>query len=316
MSLENTEKNARVKISPEIAKALEIKQGVVALESTIVAHGLPWPENLETAFACEHAVYEARALPATIAILKGELRAGLSRAELETLAQNKKIAKASVRDIPVLIARQGDGATTVAATMTIAHLAGIQVMATGGIGGVHRGALDGKNPTLDISADLPVLAHTPMLVVCAGAKIILDLPKTREWLETHGVTVLGYETEEFPGFYIVKTGLSVDASVESPQAAAQIALERWKLGLSGSILLVNPPPVQLAFDAGFIEDQIALALRKLAKQSVQGRDVTPFLLKTIQEATEGKAVELNRALVESNAALAGAVASALARLAS
>ncbi len=305
-----------VTIAPEIAKALETKQGVVALESTIIAHGLPWPDNLETAFACEHAVYEARALPATIAVLRGQLRAGLTRGELETLAQHEEIAKASVRDLPVLIARQADGATTVAATMTIAHLAGIRVMTTGGIGGVHRGALDGKSPTFDISADLPVLAQIPMIVVCAGAKIILDLPKTREWLETHGVTVLGYGTEEFSGFYTAKTGLRVDARVDSAQEAAEIAYARWKLGLTGSILLVNPPPEHRAFAPDFVEAQIREAMEKLENQNVRGKDVTPFLLKHIQEATQGKAVALNRALVESNAALAGAVACALARLSS
>ncbi|MBI3660053.1 pseudouridine-5'-phosphate glycosidase [Candidatus Acetothermia bacterium] len=306
-------KNSLTQIAPEVANALEKCQGVVALESTLISHGLPWPTNLETALASEEAVRKSKAVPATIAVLKGRLTVGLSHSEIEALANNKDIAKVSVRDLPVLMARRADGATTVASTLMIAHRAGIRVMATGGIGGVHRDAFSGDSPTLDISADLPVLARTPVILVCSGAKSILDLRATREWLETHGVTVLGFRTDEFPGFYTTHTGLRVDARTNSIAEIVEIARARWSLELEGAILVGNPPPADLALPAELIETHLREATAQMEHERVSGKDVTPFLLSRLQQATEGKATRLNSALIIANAALAGEVAAALAQ---
>ena len=309
-------KHSLIQIAPEVSAALEKQQGVVALESTLISHGLPWPTNLETALASEEAVRKSKSVPATIAVLKGRLTVGLSRSEIEALAKSKEVAKVSVRDLPVLMARRVDGATTVASTLVIAHRAGIRVMATGGIGGVHRGAFSGTSPTFDISADLPVLARTPAILVCSGAKSILDLRATREWLETHGVTVLGYRTDEFPGFYTPHTGLRADARVDSVAEIVEIARVRWNLGLEGSILVGNPPPAELAFSSQLIETHLREATAQMERERVSGKDVTPFLLSRLQQATEGKATRLNSTLIVANAALAGEIAAALSQHAS
>ena len=312
-TMERSVKNFSLQIAPEISEALAKQQGVVALESTLISHGLPWPTNLETALASEEAVRKSTSVPATIAVLKGRLTVGLNRSEIEALAKSKDIAKVSVRDLPIMIARHADGATTVASTLTIAHRAGIRVMATGGTGGVHRGAFSGSKPTLDVSADLPVLARTPAILVCSGAKSILDLRATREWLETHGITVLGYRTDEFPGFYTIHTGLRVDARVGSVSEIVEIARARWNLGLEVAILVGNSPPAGLAFSPELFEEHLEKATAEMEEQGIHGQDVTPFLLSRLQQATEGKATRLNSALIVSNAALAGGIAAALAR---
>jgi pseudouridine-5'-phosphate glycosidase len=300
--------NSYLDISDDVRSALHQGGAVVALESTIISHGLPKPENLETARSLEGIIKEAGAVPATIAIIDGTLKVGLSEAELEFIATSDAIQKASIRDLPVLLASASHGATTVASTLKIASMAGIRVMATGGIGGVHRGALGGSQATGDISADLRTLAETTAVVVCSGAKSILDLRATREYLETAGVTVLGYCTDQFPGFYSVETGLLVDKKIEKAAEAAKILRSRETLRLPGAVLLTNPPPASLAMPKNVIDDYISRAYEEL---DAEGADLTPYLLKYLSEASAGQTVKLNRALVESNAALAADVAMAL-----
>lgn len=296
-----------VRFTSEVGEALAAGRPVVALESTIISHGFPYPANLECARASEDAVREQGAVPATVAIIDGELRAGLSAEDLEMLATTPGIAKASRRDLPVLVARRQTGATTVAGTMAVAALAGVRVFATGGIGGVHRGGAD----TLDISADLTELATTPVLVVCAGAKSVLDLGLTLEHLETHGVPVVGYQADEFPAFYTRASGLAVDARVETPEEAAAIAQARWELG-GGGLLLANPIPEPYALDPAFIDGIIERALTEADERGVRGKAVTPFLLARIHELTGGASEEANKQLAWSNARLAARVAVALA----
>ena len=292
-------------ISPEVRAARKEGRPIVALESTIISHGMPYPKNVETALEVEREVKAHGAVPATIAILGGRLKAGLSEAEINYMGkQGSMVQKASRRDLPVLLARGLDGATTVAATMIVAGLAGIRVFATGGIGGVHRGATQ----TMDISADLQELARTSVAVVCAGAKSILDLELTLEYLETHGVPVLGYQTDEFPAFYTRSSGLPVDYRTDTPLEAARILHAKWALGLAGGIIIANPVPEAYAMPSAKIETAIRRALAEAEARGVKGKAITPFLLSRIEELTEGKSLEANIQLVINNARLAAEVA--------
>lgn len=302
--------NLSVAIAPEVQTALSEGRAAVALESTIIAHGMPYPDNLETALRVEAAVRQAGAVPATCAVVGGQLRAGLSVEEIERFAQKGRgIAKASRRDLGYLLSQGLDGATTVAATMIIAHLAGIRCFATGGIGGVHRGA----SATFDISADLQELAHTPVAVVCAGAKSILDLGLTLEYLETFGVPVLGYQTDEFPAFYARTSGFQVDYRLDSPQAIAQLLRAHWGIGLRSGVVVANPIPEPYALDAQSIEDTIGRAMADASRQHIRGKDLTPFLLARIEQLTGGLSLKANVELVCSNAHLAALVAQALVK---
>jgi pseudouridine-5'-phosphate glycosidase len=293
------------KVHPDVRAALNAGDPVVALESTVIAHGLPYPENLETALALEEQVRGRGATPATIAILEGVLRIGLNADELACLARRTGVRKVSRRDIPVVVARREDGATTVAATMAIAAMAGIQVLATGGIGGVHRG-----HP-FDVSADLPELAQTPLVVVCSGAKAILDLPLTLEWLETHGVPVLGYGTDLFPAFYVRSSGLPVDARVDTPQEVAAVYRAKRALGLPGGVLVGVPVPLAEAVPASEIESAIRAALQDAEAEGITGREVTPYLLARVVERTGGHSMRANIALLRNNASLAADIDVAL-----
>ncbi len=292
----------KFKFSPDVEDAIAAGHPVVALESTVIAHGLPHPQNLETAYAMEDAVRKNGAVPATIAILGGVPTVGLAKSELEHLAVSKDILKVSVRDIPAAVAAKADGATTVAGTMFIAHRAGIKVFATGGIGGVHRGTIP------DISADLPVLAATPMTIVCAGAKIVLDLEATREWLETHSVTVLGWQTSEFPAFYTRKSGLSVDMRVDSEDEICRIAEVRDRLGLKNAVLVAVPVPFESEIDASSLDPMLETAIGELAVKKVTGKEITPFLLSRLSDLSEGRTLESNISLLLNNAAVAARVA--------
>jgi len=292
-------------IRPEVQNALNANSPVVALESALISHGLSYPQNLETAQALEQAVRENGAIPATIAIIEGKIRVGLTEGELQRLATQKGVRKVSRRDLPIAVARGEDGATTVAATMCVAALAGIEVMATGGIGGVHRG-----QPS-DISADLPELAQTRVAVVCSGAKSILDLPLTLEWLETHGVPILGYQTDEFPAFYSRQSGLPVDARVDTPEEAARIIRAKWELGLEGGVLVAAPVPEEVELPRELAEEAIARALAAAQEQGITGKALTPFLLSRIAQLTEGASVEANITFLKNNAAVAARIAGAL-----
>lgn len=299
-------KHPDLDIAPEIAETLAQGGAVVALESTIIAHGMPYPGNLVTARALEHIIRDQGAAPATIAVLDGRLKVGLDDAALERLAQSPDMAKASVRDLPVLMAARRDGATTVAATMRIAAMAGIRVFATGGIGGVHRGAEN----TGDVSADLTELANSPVAVVSAGAKAILDLPRTLEMLETLSVPVIGYQCDEFPAFYSRTSGLRVPARAETPEEVAAILAARWRLSDKGGALIANPIPIADEIPAARIEGQIAAALKEASKAGIAGKEVTPFLLARIRDLTQGESQRANVALALNNAQLGAKIAQA------
>lgn len=299
-----------IAISEAVSAALTARRPVVALESTVIAHGLPYPQNLEVARALEDAVREAGATPATIGVLAGVPTVGMSAAQIEHFARasgTERPFKLSRRDLPAAIALGRDGATTVAATMALAAAAGIQVFATGGIGGVHRGARE----SWDVSGDLTELARTPVLVVCAGAKSILDLPATLEYLETVGVPVLGLETGQFPAFYSVSSGLPVSARVENPTQAAAVWGAHRALGGGGALLAV-PPPAEAALPAEEVEAAIERALTQLNAQGVRGQEVTPFLLAAVAAETGGESMRANIALLRQNAHIAALVASAIA----
>jgi pseudouridine-5'-phosphate glycosidase len=296
-----------LEIRSEVRNALNANSPIVALESALISHGLPHPQNLETAQALEQTVREHGAVPATIAVIKGKIRVGLMERELERLATGKDIRKVSRRDLPIGVAQKMDGATTVAATMHVAALAGIEVLATGGIGGVHRG-----QPS-DISADLPELARTRVAVVCSGAKSILDLPLTLEWLETHGVPVLGYRTDEFPAFYSRESGLPVDARVDAPQQAARIIRTKWELGLEGGVLVTVPVPEEAELSHKLAEKAIERALAAAQEEGITGKALTPFLLNQIARFTEGASMEANVALLKNNAVVAARIARVLKR---
>ncbi len=298
-----------IKINPMIKQALDNHQPVVALESTIISHGMPYPKNVETALRVEQAIRDNGAIPATIGIIDGVAIVGMTPEEIEQFGKRKGILKASRRDLPVIYAKKLWAATTVASTMIIAAQAGIEIFVTGGIGGVHRGAQE----TMDISADLQELAKTNVSVVCAGAKAILDLPLTMEYLETMGVPVLGYETKELPAFYTPHSGLSVDYQVDTPKEFADIIKEKRANNLQGGVLITNPIPEEYAMDAKIINDAIEEALRRADKEGIKGKESTPFLLKTIVELTGGDSLESNIALVINNAKLGAKIALELAK---
>ena len=297
-------------IAPEVKSAVEAGKPVVALESTILSHGMPYPENLTFAAEVERIIRAEGAIPATMAIIDGRMKVGLSAGELELMCKGENVAKVSRRDLPILLATGGTGATTVASTMILASLAGIPVFATGGIGGVHRGA----ETTMDISADLQELAHTPVAVVCAGAKMILDIGLTLEYLETMGVPVLGYNTDQFPAFYCRKSGFGVDYTAKSPAEIAKIARTKWDLGLAGGMLIGNPVPEEYALDFDEMSAVIDKALAAAEKDHVHGKNITPYLLAHIVEYTGGKSLATNIQLAYNNARLAAKVAVELAKL--
>ena len=300
--------NKYLDVAPEVAQAVAAGRPVVALESTIISHGMPYPQNVETALKVESIIRENGAVPATIAILGGRLKAGCTREEIEYLGkQGQAVTKASRRDIAVLCARGADGATTVTTTMIIAHMAGIQIFATGGIGGVHRGA----ETTMDISADLEELAHTPVMVVCAGAKSILDLGLTLEYLETHGVPVIGYGTKELPAFYTRKSGFSVDYRLDTPEELAAAFRTSLALGFEGGMLVTNPIPEEFSMDPAVINKAIDAALAEAKEQGIHGKETTPFLLAKVKELTGGDSLDSNIQLVFNNARLAAQTACAM-----
>ncbi len=302
--------NLFLDIKPEVAAAVREGRPVVALESTIISHGMPYPQNVETALRVEAAIREEGAVPATIAIIGGRLKAGLSEEEIEYFGKKgRAIAKASRRDLSVLCTRGEDGATTVTTTMIIAHMAGIRIFATGGIGGVHRGA----ETTMDISADLEELAKTSVMVICAGAKSILDLGLTLEYLETKGVPVIGYGTDELPAFYTRRSGFPVDYRVDSPEELAAVLKTQEALGLGGGLLVTNPIPEEYSMDPAVINAAIEKAIRESRSQGIKGKDTTPFLLARVSELTGGDSLASNIQLVLNNARLAARTAVCLCR---
>ena len=304
--------NQYLDVAPEVSQALAEGRPVVALESTIISHGMPYPQNVETALKVEQIIRDNGAVPATIAILGGRLKAGCTKEEIEYLGkQGQAVTKASRRDLPVLVAEGKDGATTVTTTMIIAHMAGISVFATGGIGGVHRGA----QQTFDISADLEELAHTPVMVVCAGAKSILDLGLTLEYLETHGVPVIGYGTKELPAFYTRKSGFAVDYEIDTPAELARAFYVKQDMGLGGGMLVTNPIPEEYSMDHEVINKAIDEAVAEANAQGIHGKETTPFLLAKIKDLTGGDSLASNIQLVYNNAKLAAATACELSKLA-
>ncbi|MCT4564671.1 MAG: pseudouridine-5'-phosphate glycosidase [Maledivibacter sp.] len=299
-----------LEIHPEVDKALKENKPVVALESTIISHGMPYPQNVETALKVEEIIRENGGVPATIGIMDGKIKVGLSREEIEHMAKSKNVAKVSRRDIPFVISKKLDGATTVAGTMIAAGLAGIKVFVTGGIGGVHRGA----EKTFDVSADLEELANTDVAVVCAGAKSILDIGLTLEYLETHGVPVVGFGTEEFPAFYTKRSGFSVDYRVDSPMELAAALKAKWDLNLKGGFVIGNPIPEEYEMDYDTINKAIENALEEAEKLGIKGKETTPFLLSKIKNITSGKSLESNIQLVYNNARVGAKLALELSKL--
>ena len=297
-------------IKPEIKKALEEGKAVVALESTIISHGMPYPRNVETALNVEQIIRDNGAIPATIAIMDGKLKVGLSKDEIESLGKSSDAIKCSRRDIPFILAKKLDGATTVASTMLIASMAGIKVFATGGIGGVHRGAQE----TFDISADLQELAHTDVAVVCAGAKSILDIGLTLEYLETQGVPVVGFGTDELPAFYTSKSGFGVDYRVDTPKELAEALKTKWDLGIDGGVVVANPIPPEYEMDPAVIDSAISEAVREADLKGIKGKESTPFLLAKVKEITGGSSLDSNIQLVYNNAVLGAKIAVELSKL--
>lgn len=296
-------------IHPEVKEALNSNRPVVALESTIISHGMPFPENIKTGKMLEDLLRSQNVIPATIALMNGKIKIGLNPSELQMLAENTQVWKTSRRDIPFVLATKKIGATTVSATMIGAALAKISVFATGGVGGVHRGA----EVSMDISADLLELSQTNVAVVSAGAKSILDLPKTLEVLETQGVPVIGYKTSEFPSFYARTSGLKTDFQMNSAEEVAEFMHVKWKLNLKGGILVANPIPEAFALKEEFINQKISAALEEAQKLGIKGKEITPFLLKHIKEATLGKSLESNIELVKNNVLLGAEIARAYCR---
>jgi len=297
-------------IHPEIQEALTQGKPVVALESTIISHGMPYPENIKTAKEVEEIVRENVAVPATVAILHGKMKVGLTDDDLEFLATSKDIRKASRRDIPYIVSQKLHGATTVAATMIIAELAGIKVFVTGGIGGVHRGALE----TMDISADLQELTKTDVAVVCAGPKAILDIGLTLEYLETHGVPVIGFHTNEMPAFYTRTSDFPVDIRLDSEKDIAELLKVKWELGLKGGAVIANPIPAQHEMDHDLINNAIKKALVQAETMNISGKKITPFLLDAIKEITQGKSLASNIELIKNNAKVGSKIAVELVKI--
>ena len=303
--------NKYLDISPEVSAALAAGKPVVALESTIISHGMPYPQNVKTALEVEQIIRDNGAVPATIAIIGGRLKAGLTPAEIEYFGKKgPEIAKASRRDLPVLVARGQDGACTVTTTMMIAHMAGIGVFATGGIGGVHRGA----ETTMDISADLEELGQTPVMVICAGAKSILDLGLTLEYLETKGVPVIGYGTDELPAFYTRTSGFGVDYRLDTPAELAAAFHAQRAMGLKGGMLVTNPIPEEYSMDPAVINKAIDQAIAECQAQGVHGKATTPFLLARVKDLTGGARLDSNNQMVFNNARLAARTAAELVKL--
>jgi len=294
-----------LKIASEVAQAINDRRPVVALESTVIAHGLPRPQNLETANRLQEVVRESGAVPGTVAIIAGKLTVGLSDNEIKLLAEKDDIRKISTRDIPIAVAQGWDGATTVASTTWIAHRAGLKVFATGGIGGVHRGSLP------DVSADLPELARTPIVVVCSGAKIVLDLPATREWLETHAVTVVGFQCDELPAFYSRASGLRVDVRADDADAVAGIFRAQQSLGIESALLVGVPVPAKFEVAAEELQQVLTTALEDAEWKGITGPELTPFLLRQMAERSGGATLRANIALLENNARVAATIASAI-----
>ena len=294
-----------IKISEEIKEALENNEPIVALESTIISHGMPYPQNMETALKCEEIIRENGAIPATIAIIKGQIIVGLSADEIEYIAKNgQKVVKTSRRDLPLIVSLGLDGATTVATTMYIASLVGISFFATGGIGGVHRG----YEETMDVSADLDEFAQTSVCVVCAGAKAILDLPRTLEYLETKGVPVIGYQTGYLPAFYTRTSPYKLNYRLDSPADIAKMVKTKWELGLSGGVIIANPIPSEYSLDEKMMNKAIDNAIISMNELGIRGKDTTPYLLKTIVELTDGQSLNANINLVFNNCKLAALIA--------
>ena len=292
----------KINFSEEVSGALHFGKPIVALESTVIAHGLPYPQNIETAYKLERIIRENGAVPATIAMFGGEISAGLSDEQIERLATSKDVRKISRRDLPIAAAMKLDCATTVATTSFIAKRAGITVFATGGIGGVHRGY------SMDVSADLPELARTPIVVVCSGAKIVLDLPATREWLETHGVTILGWQCSELPAFYSRTSGLAVDQRVEDAKSVVDIVRARDDLELTNTVLVTVPVPAEFEIERAELEEILVASLKDAASKGIKGKDVTPFLLGAMSERSGGRTLKANIALLENNAKVAASIA--------
>lgn len=300
-----------VKINPEVKQALEQKQAVVALESTIISHGMPYPQNVETALQCENIIRQAGAVPATIAIIDGEIVVGLTKEEIEVIGKSaEEVLKVSRRDIPYVLSQKKHGALTVSATMICASLAGIRFFATGGIGGVHRGG----ELTMDISADLEELAMTNTLVVSAGAKSILDLEKTLEYLETKGVPVIGYQTNKLPAFYTRESDFEVNYRLDTPEEIAKLAKVKWDLGLKGGVFVTNPIPEAYSFPKHEIDLAINEALAEMDRLGIKGKKTTPYLLKKITEITKGRSLDSNIQLVFNNCDLAAKIALAYAKM--
>ena len=293
-------------ISEEIQDSIKEKGPVVALESTIISHGMPFPQNLETALEVERIIRKEGAIPATIAVVEGRIKIGLSNLELEHFAQGTKTVKVSSRDLPLAILQKQDGGTTVAATMICARMAGISIFVTGGIGGVHRGS----EKTMDISGDLMELARTNVAVVCAGIKSILDIPRTLEYLETQGVPVIGYRTDEFPAFYTTTSGYSVQSRINTAEEIARCMKVKWELGLEGGMVIANPVLREDAMDEEVIEEAITKSLKEASEKGIDGKAVTPFLLERISQLTDRESLKTNIALVFNNALLGAKIASA------
>ena len=291
-------------IHPDVENAIKNNEPVVALESTIISHGMPYPKNVETALMVEETVRLNKAVPATIAIINGKLKVGLTNNEIEFLATNEEVKKVSRRDLPITVAQKLSGSTTVASTMIIASLAKIAIFATGGIGGVHRGAEN----TMDISADLEELANTNVCVVCAGAKAILDLGLTLEYLETKGVPVIGYKTSELPAVYSSESSFDVDYKIDSAQEIAEILKTKWDLSLDGGVLVTNPIPVAFELETGVMNDAINQAIIEADNNKISGKKITPYLLSKVNEITQGKSLEANIKLIQNNADLAAKIA--------
>ena len=293
-------------ISEEIQDSIKRNGPVVALESTIISHGMPFPQNLETALEVESIIRKEGALPATIAVIEGRIKIGLSNLELEQFAQGTKTMKVSSRDLPLALSQKQDGGTTVAATMICSRMAGISVFVTGGIGGVHRGS----EKTMDISGDLMELSRTNVAVVCAGIKSILDVPRTLEYLETQGIPVIGYRTDEFPAFYTTTSGYSVQSRINTTEDIACCMKVKWELGLDGGLVIANPVLPEDAMDEVVIEEAIAKSLKEASEKGIDGKSVTPFLLERISQLTDGESLKTNIALVCNNALLGARIASA------
>ena len=296
--------NSYLDVHPEVENALNSKQPIVALESTIISHGMPYPENIETALMVEDTVRANNAIPATIAIIKGRLKVGLTKKEIEFLATNDEVRKISRRDLAITVSKKLSGSTTVASTMIIAHLAKIAVFATGGIGGVHRGA----EKTLDISADLEELSRTNVCVVCAGAKSILDIGLTLEYLETKGVPIIGYKTSDLPAFYSSKSGFNVDYRVDSAFDISEILKTKWSLSINGGVLVTNPIPKKFELELAMMNEAINKAIIEAEKEKITGKEITPYLLSKVNEITQGKSLNANIKLIQNNAVLAAKIA--------